>query len=72
MARPLSTTEILQAIIMPFQAHPLLDEKDLVPEIEQEAQWFPAEDASDPSDGMAMAQLLIGEKRYSISLEKLP
>ena len=60
---PMSTSEILRAIITPSTA--------IIFEIEAEPHWY-ARDENDPTDGEAQAIIRIAERRYAISLEPLP
>lgn len=58
MSRPLSTTEVLEAILkaagMPIEAEP---------------KWFPHDEEG---NGEAQAVIATNEHRYAISLESLP
>jgi len=71
MSTPMSTTEVLEAILDPRHFNPAFYIDGNALEIEAEAAWFSKSDG-DPSEGEAQAVVRIAERRYAISLERLP
>lgn len=67
MSAPMSTTQLLEAILFNVD----IEMAEYGFDVEAEAAWFPKSDG-DITEGEAQAVVRIAERRYAISLERLP